>query len=66
MSEDKAKELRDKITAGLKAGVALALEEHRRAGRKVAIWKDGRVQLVLPDPPVQESCAVLNDKLGHT
>jgi hypothetical protein len=62
MNEQRRTELREKIGAGLKAGVALALEEHRRAGGKVAIWKDGRVQLVLPDPPSAESVMLLNDK----
>jgi len=54
VSTDKTKDLRDKITAGVKAAVASALEEHRRAGRRVAIWRDGQVQLVLPPPPQQD------------
>ena len=36
----------------IEAGVRRALEEHRRAGRKVAIWKDG--QVVLVDPPAAD------------
>jgi hypothetical protein len=33
MNPEKRKTLREKITAGVKAAVAAALEEHRRAGR---------------------------------
>ena len=57
MNAEQKKVLREKTNAGVKAAVASALEEHRRAGRRVAIWLDGRVQLVLPPPPQQESLA---------
>ncbi|HZM03626.1 MAG TPA: hypothetical protein VFC44_11505 [Candidatus Saccharimonadales bacterium] len=57
MNAEQKKVLREKTNAGVKAAVASALEEHRRAGRKVAIWRDGRVQLVLPPPPQQGSAA---------
>ncbi|MBM3326221.1 MAG: hypothetical protein FJY65_04455 [Calditrichaeota bacterium] len=30
-------------------GVARAIAEHKRAGRSIAIWKDGRVVIVPPD-----------------
>lgn len=47
-SEDK-RILRTKIDLGLKASIAAALDEHARAGRKVTIWRDGRIVQV--DPP---------------
>lgn len=51
MTPQEVKELQDKITAGVKAGVAAALEEHRRAGRTVAVWQDGKVKMVIPAAP---------------
>jgi hypothetical protein len=48
MTTDKANELRQKIDAGLKSAVAAALEEHRRAGRAVVVWKQGKVVTVPP------------------
>jgi hypothetical protein len=33
----------EKIRAGVRAGIADGLEEHRRAGRKVPVWHDGKV-----------------------
>jgi hypothetical protein len=41
-------DLTERITRGIKIGVAQALEAHRQAGEKVAIWRDGRVVEVLP------------------
>ena len=52
MTSEGAQQLERQIEAGVRAGVRKALEEHRRAGRKVAIWKDG--QVVLVDPPAAE------------
>jgi hypothetical protein len=49
MTADKAKDLRQKIDAGVKTAVASALEEHRRAGRSVVVWKQGRVTTLRPD-----------------
>jgi hypothetical protein len=34
---------RAQIRAGLHVAIAEAVEEHRRAGRKVAIWRNGKV-----------------------
>ncbi len=41
----------------LRQAVARVLEDHRRRGKPVAIWKDGRVVWKIPDPPgeIQES-----------
>ena len=54
MTADKEKELHEKIDAGVKAGVALAIEEHRRAGRSIVVWRDGKVVWVPPEeiPPL--------------
>ena len=49
MTADKVKELRQKIDAGVKTAVASALEEHRRAGRSVVVWKQGKVATMRPD-----------------
>ena len=35
----------------MKAAVAKVMERHRKSGRPVAIWKDGRVQHVMPKAP---------------
>ena len=49
MTPDKVKELRQKIDAGVKTAVASALEEHRRAGRSIVVWKQGKVVTIRPD-----------------
>jgi hypothetical protein len=55
MSDDKAKELDQRIDAGIKAGAALAIEEHRVAGRSIVVWRDGKVVLVPAEeiPPLK-------------
>lgn len=59
MTPQQKQQLRARIDLGIKAGVASALEEHRRAGRKVAIWRDGRVvQIIPPMRSAPESMAV--------
>ena len=40
---------RQKIDAGVKTAVASALEEHRRAGRSVVVWNQGKVVTMRPD-----------------
>ncbi len=40
--------LSERIDLGIRLGVAKALEAHRKAGEKVAIWRNGRVVEVLP------------------
>ena len=39
----KLKDRSERIQAGVSAGIADALEEHRRAGRKVPVMRRGRV-----------------------
>ena len=62
MNAEKKKDLRQKINAGVKAAVASALEEHRRAGRLVAIWRNGHVHIVSPEIPTPEAAMTLQDK----
>jgi hypothetical protein len=62
MNAEKKKDLRQKITAGVKTAVASALEEHRRAGRLVAIWQNGGVRIVPPEIPSPEAVMSLQDK----
>jgi hypothetical protein len=66
MNAEEKKDLRQKINAGVKAAVAAALEEHRRAGRLVAIWKNGRVCIVLPEMPSPEAAMMLRDNPNET
>ncbi len=41
-------DLTERINRGIELGVSRALEAHRKAGEKVAIWRDGRVVEILP------------------
>ena len=41
-------DLSERIDRGIKIGVAKALEAHRKAGEKVAVWRDGRVIEIVP------------------
>ena len=43
MTTEDRKESREKVLAGLRLAVAEALEVHRKAGRRVVVWKDGKV-----------------------
>lgn len=38
-----SEELDRKIAAGIKQAISEALEEHRRMGRSVVVWKNGKV-----------------------
>ncbi len=46
MKTVKTHPLHEVIEEGARAGVAAALKRHRLLGEKVAVWKDGRVQVV--------------------
>jgi hypothetical protein len=61
MNSEKRSRLRQKIDAGVKAAVAAALEEHRRAGRLVAVLREGRVVLASPEPSGDTGPFVLRD-----
>jgi hypothetical protein len=41
----------ERIDRGIKRGVSQALDAHRKAGEKVAVWQDGRVVEILPPLP---------------
>jgi hypothetical protein len=43
MKKPTTKNLFERIDQGVKAGVARALEEHRKAGNSVFIWRNGRI-----------------------
>ncbi len=45
----KTKNLFDKIDFGVRRGAARALAKHKKAGKSIAIWKDGKVVLVPPE-----------------
>lgn len=52
----------------LRQAVARVMEDHRRRGKPVAIWKDGRVVWKIPDAPpeIQESPGSYETKpAGH-
>jgi len=38
-----------RLDEAIQAGVAKALAEHKRAGRSIAIWKDGKVVIIPPE-----------------
>jgi hypothetical protein len=40
------KELHERITKGIRKGVARALNEHKKAGRSIAVWKNGKVEKI--------------------
>ena len=54
-----AEELGEMALAAFQEAVARVMEDHRRRRKPIAIWKDGRVVLKLPDAPreIQESPA---------
>ena len=40
------KELHERITKGIQKGVARALMEHKKAGRSIVVWKNGKVEKI--------------------
>jgi|GEM_PF-3538955 len=46
-----AEELGELALAAFREAVARVMEDHRRRGKPIAIWKDGRVVLKIPDAP---------------
>ncbi|MFB3906552.1 MAG: hypothetical protein ACE15E_24185 [Acidobacteriota bacterium] len=47
-----------KFEIGVRRGVARALEEHRKAGRSIVVWEDGKIVWIPPEqipPLVDES-----------
>ena len=62
MNAQKKSELRRKIDAGVKAAVAAALEEHRRAGRLVAVLRAGRVVVAPAEPQLSAEALALREE----
>ena len=48
MTSRQNEELDRKIDAGIKQAISEALERHRRMGRAVVVWKDGKVVTIPP------------------
>jgi hypothetical protein len=46
-----AEKLGDMALTALRRAVARVMEDHRRRGKPVAIWKDGRVVWKIPELP---------------
>lgn len=47
MTEQELTSLHSKIDAGVKAAIASALEEHRKLGHSISIWRNAQV-ITLP------------------
>lgn len=62
MNAEQKSRLREKIDAGVKTAVAAALEEHRRAGRMVAVLHGGQVVLASPEPVDSSGALVLREE----
>jgi hypothetical protein len=43
------KTLHERITKGVKRGVANALREHKKAGQSIHIWKNGKIEKIPPE-----------------
>lgn len=55
MKKRTEQELMDAIDAGIRDGVRAALLEHKRAGRSIIIWRDGKIVELPPEEiPVDE------------
>jgi hypothetical protein len=57
MTNEQREELDRKIDAGIKAAIARAIEEHRRMGRSIVIWRDGKITTIPPEdiPPLSDA-----------
>jgi len=42
-------DLYERILRGMRKGVAKALKEHKKAGRSITIWRNGRVVKIPPE-----------------
>ena len=57
------KGIREKIDEGIHEAVAKALMEHKKAGRWVVIWEDGKVKRIPPDQiRIEKGCGRGNQK----
>jgi hypothetical protein len=44
--------LREKALAAMRDAIARVIEEHRRSGEPLAVWRDGKVVLIPPPGPM--------------
>jgi hypothetical protein len=49
MQKKKRMSLQDKAEAAIKDAVRKVIEQHKKTGRPLSIWRDGRVVHVSPD-----------------
>jgi len=49
MSLKTAEEINRRIDRGVKLAVAEALDGHKRAGRNIVVWKDGKIVSIPPE-----------------
>ena len=49
MSPHDEKALHERITIGIRKGVARAIKEHKKAGRSINIWKNGKIEKIPAD-----------------
>jgi hypothetical protein len=49
MSDNEFADYLKKVDAGVQAGTALALDEHRRMGRSIVNWEDGKRVILTGD-----------------
>ena len=59
MSDNEFAEYLKNVDAGVRAGTALALDEHRRMGRSIVIWENGkRIVLTGDEIPAPEAARI--------
>ena len=46
-------ELTDRVTAALQNAVRALVDDHRRRGLPLAVWRDGKAVLEVPGPALQ-------------
>ena len=61
MTKQKNRELLREIDKVIRRGVARALEQHKRAGQSIVIWRDGKIVKV----PAAKICTVRKTKIQH-
>lgn len=49
MKKKQPETLSQKINYGVRKGVALALAEHKKEGRSIAVWQDGKIVTIPPE-----------------
>lgn len=54
MTERSSREILDKTYQGVTEGVRKAVLEHKRAGRSIHVWRNGRVVEIPPEEIVVE------------